>query len=456
MKTELENFLSKHASGQKETITIWVALSGGVDSVVLLDLVHSYISSTSLRSSPRFRLKAIHVNHGLSPNADKWQSFCEQLCSGIGVELCTREVSIDRTKNIESEARRQRYQVFKEVCGVGSVLLTAHHANDQAETLLFRFLRGGHPHSLTGIPMLRHWEGLQIFRPLLKQPRNNILEYAKQKKLNWVEDESNQDLGFSRNFLRHSIIPQLERQWPELVLSLSQLAEKFDSYMQLLGSLAAADYERCLGEDAVLNTWGVNFSLVRFLELSEVQQNNLVHYCLAQSAFPFPSQKSVEYLLESCQQLNSESSSNNFEIIWKSGSRLFRWHSFEKHLFLDCVQAYTEHQQEELIDAHTSICLQTNKWRYESQKTVAECFSNFQGRSLAIRFRQGGERCLPAGRAHSQSLKKLLQEYRVPTWERSSLPLFYCGDELIAVADLWVCEGFLKPGQEQPITRTAI
>ncbi|MGM0572056.1 MAG: tRNA lysidine(34) synthetase TilS, partial [Pseudomonadota bacterium] len=196
---------------------IRIALSGGMDSVLLLHVAASLYAGTD-------RLSAVHVNHQLQPNADQTERFCQQVCGELGVPLDIRRVVVRSrqgagkdTGGIEEAARHARYQVFEDILVPDELLLMAHHGDDQAETVLFRLLRGTGVAGLGGMPGSRPLgEGL-LYRPLLAFSRGELQAWATEKGIDWVEDPSNTDERFDRNFLRQTIMPLLKARWPSLI-----------------------------------------------------------------------------------------------------------------------------------------------------------------------------------------------------------------------------------------------
>lgn len=213
---------------------LWVGLSGGCDSVVLLHL---------LRRLGLARLAAVHVHHGLSPNADAWAEFCASYCERLGVPLTVRYVTVDTSsgQGIEAAARAARYAAFSE-CPEGSLLL-AQHRGDQAETVLHNLLRGSGVTGAAGMPAERALGHLRVLRPLLGISRSEIERYASAEGLTWVTDESNADTSLTRNFLRHEALAAISQRFPSVEASLAQAAGHFAEAAALLDDLASLDWQ---------------------------------------------------------------------------------------------------------------------------------------------------------------------------------------------------------------------
>ncbi|MFZ2972581.1 MAG: tRNA lysidine(34) synthetase TilS [Ferribacterium limneticum] len=213
---------------------LWVGLSGGCDSVVLLHVL-SRLGFDNL--------SAMHVHHGLSPNADAWAEFCAGYCERLGIPLTVRHVTVDASsgQGLEAAARDARYAVFAECSG--DSLLLAQHRGDQAETVLFNLLRGTGVTGAAGMPVERRFGGLRLLRPLLDITRAEIESYASANSLAWITDESNTDTSLTRNFLRHEALTTISQRFPGAEASLAQAANHFAEAASLLDELALLDWQ---------------------------------------------------------------------------------------------------------------------------------------------------------------------------------------------------------------------
>ncbi len=249
-----------------------MGLSGGCDSVVLLHVLAVH--------GPREQLRAVHVHHGLSANADRWADFCTDYCRGLGIDLLVERVEVDRHsgRGLEAAAREARYRVFS--WSAGELLLLGHHQGDQAETLLFNLLRGAGVAGASGIPLERREQRLRILRPLLDVSRDEIETYARDHRLDWVDDESNCDTGLSRNFLRHQVLTVLAGRFPAAERNLAQAAGRFAETDALLGELALIDWRAAADGDAL--------KLAKLRELSVPRLKNLLRYRLRQLGWHAP------------------------------------------------------------------------------------------------------------------------------------------------------------------------
>jgi tRNA(Ile)-lysidine synthase len=280
---------------------IGVGLSGGCDSVVLLHLLHGLGLGE--------RLTAIHVHHGLSPNADAWAAFCAEYCARLGVPLQLAHVEVDRRSGLglEAAARTARYAALAEC--PGEVLVLAQHQGDQAETLLFNLLRGAGVAGAAAIPEVRQLAGRRLLRPLLGCSRDELEAYAAQHALAWIEDESNADTRYSRNFLRHDILPVLRRRFPAAERSLAQAAQHFAEADDLLAELAAADWlAACCSGDAP------RLRVLRDLSLARLK--NLLRYRLRQLGWRAPGAARLE---EFARQLQRAGPDRHPELVLPDG-----------------------------------------------------------------------------------------------------------------------------------------
>ncbi len=410
----------------------WLAYSGGLDSHVLLHRVVSLVRAGGLWPP----LHALHINHQLNPKAKAWSAHCERVCAALGIELTVLTVEVaDAGLGIEAAARTARYAAFASVLGEGELLLQAHHLDDQAETLLLRLMRGTGPAGLAAMPSTRVLGAGALLRPLLGCPRAALLAYAKAAQLQWVEDDSNSNTRFDRNFLRQLALPLLAQRWPGYRQTLSRAALQAGETQELLDALAALDFARA-GRGEALGT-------AELMALTPARQRNLLRHWLTGRALPMPSRAQLEQLL---MQAGARA----------DASVSVCWPGAEVHRYQGCLYA---------LKALPPVLDVINQpWRAEAPVPLPGlgALSGAQSlgaglradRSYELRNRRGGERCRPLGRAHSQSLKKLLQAAQVPPWLRPRLPLLFCGDELAAVADLWICEGYAAQPSEPGWTLT--
>ena len=403
----------------------WIALSGGLDSCVLL---HS-LSALGLP----VKLRAFHVNHQISPNSSNWQQHCADLCAQLNVPFVAVKVDVKNSgRGIEDAAREARYAVFEQHLQAGDYLFTAHHADDQAETLLLRLMRGAGPRGLAAMSQKRMLGKGTLYRPLLHFTRSELEEYALAHDLTWVNDESNSDDHYDRNFLRNQVMPLLRERWPQFAQKWQQTVELCASSEALIEVLALQDLALADFGSAILGT-SLNLSYVE--SLSTVRRHNLIRTWLRRQGLSRPEQ---QHLNQFEQQIIGARQDAETCVSWGDVSlNIYRGRLYALP-WVDWSQDAQSH-----FDLAPVNDLPGNfRLRVDLKESSDRPLLNPELPNLHLRFRQGGERCRPIGRAHSQTLKRLLQEYGMEPWLRQSLPLIYSDNQLVAVADLWVCEGF--------------
>lgn len=438
------DYLAPHLPKLRAAGHCYVGYSGGLDSHVLLHALAKLLGNESIT--------AIHINHQMSPNADNWHQHCQDCCDGLGVPMVAKSVTVENTgQGFEQAAREARYGVFEQILGEGDLLLLAHHADDQVETVLYRLLRGTGTKGLAGIPMNRPLGAGEILRPLLPFPRKELEDYAVTNELKWIEDESNKDITFDRNFLRQKVVPVLAERWPDCAARVTHSAALCAETDQLAIMLAAQDlaavYERS-------ERIGWSIALEPFMALEVSRQANLLRHWAGQHQLPQPGHRIVETILHELLPARQDAE----PLVSWGGGQLRR---YQKHLhllpenFSSLVEGENSEQLSGLLDTELI-------WDVKSSLALPDgselCMTKEQGKGLripeegvSIRFRSGGERCKPAGRSGSNTLKKLFQEYGLEPWLRNRVPLIYVKDQLAAVGDLWVCDEFSVSEEEQGV-----
>ena len=398
-------------------------LSGGVDSVVLLDIL------ARVARKLRCRLSALHVNHQLSPNARRWEAFCGRLCRARRIPFRSVKVDVQRGDSIEAAARAARYAVFaRQEC---EYIVLAHHRDDQVETLLLQLLRGAGVKGLAAMPLLRIQDpGSRIpdpgiLRPLLDVTREEILVYARDRGLEWVEDESNQDMYFLRNFVRHEVLPVIARRFPAYRATLARAAGHLAEAARVLDELASADAAGELADGTL--------SIAALRRLPPARGRNLLRYFLASRGVTMPGTERLDEALR--QALTAK---QDARVLVELGDFTLRRHAGRLHL----VRARG------VPPAHYE-----KLWRGEKKMALPELggvltlaratgagisLSRLGGGVVTIRLRRGGERLQPNCRRPRRSLKNLLQEARMPPWQREYIPLIFCGGKLVWAARIGV------------------
>jgi len=432
-----------------------VGLSGGVDSVVLLDCLKRVARRL------RVRVSALHVNHQLSPNARQWSAFCRRLCRARGIPFAGVKVEVPRGDSLEAAARAARYAVFERQAADYVVL--AHHQDDQVETLLLQLLRGAGVKGLAAMPFLRkegrgsRVEGTTlatrlsspdtrhpspgILRPLLEVTRAEILDYAKRRGLKWVEDESNQEIYYQRNFLRREVLPIIARRFPAYRSTIARAARHLAEAAQLLDELAASDAAGHVESGAL--------AVEALRRLPPARARNLLRYFLGSCGVAMPGAERLDEALR--QALTAK---QDARVSVQLGDFTVRRHAGRLHVVRASGAPPARYEK---------------RWRGEKEITLPELggvlafarargqgisLARLRGRAVTIRVRRGGERLQPDCRRPRRSLKNLLQEARIPPWQRERLPLIFCEDELVWVPGVGVGCAF-QASRREPALRPA-
>lgn len=390
-----------------------VALSGGLDSTVLL---HLLVDLSRKRALPPIR--AIHIHHGLQAAADAWPAHCERLCDALAVELQIIRVQVAPGASLEQGARDARYSAFVDALAPGEVLLTGQHREDQAETLLFRLLRGAGVRGLAGMPEQRTLGQGALLRPLLDVSRAALEAYADAQHLSWVEDPSNSDTQYTRNYLRHAVFPVLRKRWPQVAQNLARTAEHLSEAQGLLDELAIQDLAQASTPCGIdwLPLASLDLQVLR--TLSPARQRNALQYWLAKRT-RLPDARhwaGWEDLRDAsgdgrpCWRLTDGELHRANERIW--------WLS-DDWLKVPAELNWSDPTQELALPDNGSLHLS----------------GMLPQGPLRIAYRKGGESLQVAGRGR-RDLKRLLNELQLPLFVRSRLPLLYRDEQLLAVANL--------------------
>ncbi|WP_168163774.1 tRNA lysidine(34) synthetase TilS [Jeongeupia sp. USM3] len=395
---------------------VCVGLSGGLDSVVLLHLLAQW------RATHGFFLSAVHVHHGLSPNADAWGEAARGLATALGVPCRVERVRVDaRVLGIEAAARAARYAAFESLDA--EVLCLGHHRDDQAETVLMNALRGNGLGGLAAMPECRALTpALQLLRPLLDVPRSVLRDYADLHALTWVDDESNADTRFTRNFLRHQILPPLLQRDPGVVASLARLAGQAAEADALLCDLAELDLATCVVDGA--------FDLAVSAGLSERRRRNALRHWLAGVGIVADARAFDAFVL----QLGAAADAQP-ELRWRSR----RVRRYRQRLYPVPAVRF-----DLVIDVEPGVTVETPLGRlaWVRGEGIAESAA---GR-WQLRPRTGGERLRLRADGPTRPLKQLYQEAGVPPWLREAMPLLYCDETLAAVPGVGIAIEFKGEG----------
>jgi len=381
--------------------------------MVLLDALTSVSASRSLTVS------AVHVHHGLSPNADYWARFCAEQCASRSVPLAVHRLHLTRKsgQSLEALARAGRYEHFMS-CDV-DVIALAHHADDQAETVLLQLLRGSGPRGLSAMPAFRRGTPA-LLRPLLSQTRETMAAYARIRGLGWIEDESNSDTTHRRNLLRHEVAPRLAAGFKGYPATLTRAASHQAEASTLLDELAALDAEGAI-DDAGLDR-------AQLAGLSNARAANLLRWFLRREGLRPPSDARLADVLR---QLRSASADARTRIA-HDGAEIGCYRGRV------VVHAPTTAPFAVTWEGTPEVRLPGGVLAFERAKGDGLALAKIAGAPVMVRSRLGGERIKLAINRPRRSVKKLLQEARLSQWQRQALPLVWCGDMLAAIPGIGV------------------
>ncbi len=401
-----------------------VAYSGGADSVALL---HALVEARRDRLQT---LRALHVDHAMHPASADWARHCARVCAGLGVALESVRVEVHgiERRGPEAAAREARWAAFARSVRAGETLCTAHHADDQVETVLLALARGAGPAGLSGMPARARLGEGHVARPLLDVPGEDLRAHAREVGLEWVADPSNDDPRLARTALRRVVLPALRSHWPGVDASVRRAASHQGRIAGLLEALADLDLRGLAGRGP--NT----LSRLACAALGRDRLANALRRWIAGQRLPVPASRHLEHVVHDV----IESRQDAEPVVRWPGAEVRR-HGDELHAMRPLPAPTTGAVRwsggSPLALAHGLLALEPATGRGISASLLA-------GHELVVRFREGGERCRPAGRAHGQTLRRLFQERGVAPWERDRVPLIYLEGDLVAVADLWVCAGF--------------
>jgi tRNA(Ile)-lysidine synthase len=393
-----------------------VALSGGVDSTVLLDLLAP--------RAARFRISCLHVNHGISPNADAWARFCRRLAASYGLPCRVKKVDLApyRSLGLEGAARAARYAVF--AAERAAFIVLAQHRDDQAETVLLQLVRGGGLRGLAAMPAAGpppRSDGPSFLRPLLDVPRAEIEAHARARGLRWVEDETNADEALARNFVRRRVMPLLHELNPAADANLARSARHLAEADTLLGELAAIDAAACMPDGRI--------RVDALQGLGAARARNLLRWFIRAQGLEVPGSAELGEMLRQVVGARRDAS-----VRFDLGGAVLR--RYRGALWLARPEPGKSDGEEDWVWHGERV------WRLPELGGVLR-FGRASGAGLraaaaragrlTLRRRVGGESMRPRAGGPRRTVKKLLQEHGIPPWERESLPLVYCNGELVCL-----------------------
>ena len=419
--------LESYLAGQGEPAGIVIAYSGGLDSHVLLHAAVTLLGDVDTQT-----LSAIHIDHGLHPDSGEWALHCQSVCESMGVPLTTRRVEVaDAGDGLEAGARIARYAAFAEVLGEDEQILLAQHADDQAETFLLQALRGSGPDGLASIPRKRTFASGYMARPLLGCSQLSLKHYAEQWDLHWIDDPSNADMRFDRNFLRHQVMPLLRQRWPAAAQTLARAATRSAAASQTLLSLAQEDLHRV----RVRGAGELSVSELRNLPRERVY--NVLRLWARQGGMRMPRLQDLAQVWTDLLQARSDS----------VGIVNVRDYEFRRHrdrLYLLPPTAETDAFRHDWAPPHADLLIPETGQLLTLDACRDQGIDVPADATVEVRSRGGGELIKLGEPAFHKAVKKLLQESGVPPWRRDAIPLLYVNGRLAAVWNVAVAVDFRR------------
>lgn len=400
-----------------------IAYSGGRDSHVLLQAV-AILKEQSSSLFPT--LKAIHINHQINPKSAQWAQHCLEVARNLNIPCQVINLNIDLKKgeSLEARAREARYQAIQLHLEENDILLTAHTQDDQAETLLLQLLRGSGVQGLSAMGVSKRLGSTYHYRPLLSVTREAIEEASQVYHLSWITDDSNDNLRFDRNFIRHQILPLLKTRFKGAVSSLSRSAQLCQEAAKIQEAQAESDFEQ-IRASSIDQIRGQNLSQLTF-----ERQKAVIRYWIFKNNKPYPSKIKLEEMMR---QINTARPDAKPCIDWSGG--LIR--RYKQNWYMgDTTQE--------------PVCRSSFNFNLEKAQGIGYKLKTTDNiNNISIKYRQGGERCKPAGQPFSKSLKKWFQIFEIPPWLRDQVPLVYYQEVLIGAVGYFICEGWQVEGEEE-------
>lgn len=410
-----------------------IALSGGLDSVVLLNILSKIL--------PYNNLTAIYINHKLQDSADSWEKFNAKIANEYNIKFYCYTINILKTKSasIEKLARDARYTVFESLVNEDNIFLaTAHHLNDQAETFLLQLSRKSGPKGLSCMPKAKRFSKGWHIRPLLNISKQELTNHAVAHDLKWVEDITNQQLKYDRNYIRHKIIPVFEQRWPKIIENIAKSAEYCANLEQLLTQYIMQDYQNCIAKKTYSLLVDLDINKLKLLEKNKLLA--VLRYWVKQYDLPMIGENRLIQILH-C--INSQNQSNVAKITIKEHIIT----RFKNNLviisnddFIKNNNTIFDYQLGQILEIKELNIIISS--RFIDNNTKLELLNLPKAAKITIKFRQGQEICNPLCRNGSVKLKKLLQEKNIPPWHRNKIPLLYVNNTIASIINIVNCKPF--------------
>ncbi len=423
--------------GQHEEI--FVAFSGGLDSTTLL---HALVSIDSIDPE---RITALHFNHALNEQAGAWELHCKEQCRlrGVRMESHPMQPGDPRGRGTEAMAREARYEWLQAQMSMGSVLMTAHHLNDQVETVLANFFRGSGVRGLAGIRKSRSLTYGSLWRPLLGVERESIVEYAIEHGLQWIEDPMNVDCRYTRNHLRHRVLPVVREKWRGVDGVIARSAENWLDASELLDEIAESDLA------AMRRCREGRFNLVSISDLTSHgrrRMTNALRMWFVQCGFEIPHRRRLFNVIDS---LIAEKREPTCLVSWP-GAEVRRYRDW---LYLSATRQRTTFTTLNWDrNATDPVLIHDRRLVAHPAQGAGIRSSVYDNSTIVIRPRRGGESCQVPGSLYHKKLKKIFQEKGIPPWQRNDIPLLYIGDSLAGVVGVCYCQPYAAGENEPGVT----
>jgi tRNA(Ile)-lysidine synthase len=411
-----------------------VAYSGGLDSTVLLHAL-----ARAIADRPHYRMRAAHVDHQLHADSASWSERCARVAQSLRVEYVPLLVNVTAGAEVglEAAAREARYGALREILKPNEVLLTAHHADDQLETMLMALMRGAGLRGLSGVPAVQIFGGGWLARPLLEFGRAELEAWARGEQLQWLEDPANANPSFDRNFLRQRVLPALRERWPAAAHSATRSTAHLREAGRLLDVLAAADLQSVAS--------GSCLGMAQLASLAPARRRNVLRHWIRQHGVRVPSTRKLATI------------ERDLLIAREDRSPCVEWDGVQVRRHRGLLYCMRQRPPLEAADSLTwnvsqvlELPAQLGRLRVQRDALGGLSAARLPA-ALQVHFRHGGEELQPAGDPHHRKLKKLLQDARVLPWWRDRVPLIYATDQLVAVGDLWIAAEFAARGGEDAL-----
>ena len=429
-KIEFKEFLDNFFESKK----IIIAYSGGIDSSVLLHLLFS------IKEDLKQSLEAIHINHGLSKKSNDWEKFCKKECKKFNIKFKVIRINENCPKNesIECWARDKRYMLMSKEMREHDLLLTAHHLDDQVETFFLQALRGSGPKGLASMPVIKKIANGYHLRPFLNIQQGELDNYAKNNNILWQDDESNSDVRYDRNYLRHKVLTHLEKSWPSYRENILRVISHQKESMIFHNEVGLEDSAKVISK----NSKSLDLKILK--ELSLPRQKNLLFYWLSILNLEKPGSKHINEIFKS---LINSSSDKSPCVNWKD-TEVRRYRDF-----LYASKTIRKHDKNEKISWDTNLPLEIQGEKLIAMETQGKGIlrSSVEGADITVQYRNGGEKIYSNSFPNSKTIKRLFQERGVLPWFRDSVPLIYINEELAVIPGFCIGKKFSASGDDMSL-----